>query len=199
MSCTVLHTTHCTVNMLHHVIQSITTKNRPRCSGQRAVLWMLRITGVLSALVCEIWSFYPVIPSCWWKGWMLTYIDVCSPYPPPLSSRLHSCRCYVMCVCYETLHWKTRVHWSVSSEHKHTHIRAPGNCFHPLFVCEQMQMLSSERTKVSACNTLQYVSAYYKLIECIDVNLSAIVRLWKCAELLNELFSMFAVENVRVK
>lgn len=38
---------------------------------------------------------------------------------PLSSSELHSCCCYVMSVCYETLHWKTRAPRSARKEHTH--------------------------------------------------------------------------------
>lgn len=109
ISSTVLHTTHCTVNMLRHVIQSISTKNRPKCSVRRGELRCGCFTSQVLASVCEK-KIFPSDSLCQWKGWMLTYIDVCSPSPLLPSSQLHSCCCYVMSVCYETLHWKTRAH-----------------------------------------------------------------------------------------
>lgn len=127
ISSTVLHKTRCTVNMLHHVIQSISTKNRPKCSVRRGELHCGCF--ILQVLV-SVWEtkIFPSDSLHQWKGRKLTYIDVCSLSPLPPSSELHSCCCYVMSVCYETLHWKTRDPWSSSSECVlvHTHIQALG-------------------------------------------------------------------------
>lgn len=158
---------------------------------RRAALRMLQIAGVsINVCVCvkkkrkRRRKIFPSDSLCEWKGRMLTYMNVCSPSPS-----LPSCCCYVMSVCYETLHWKTRAHWSASSEHTQTHThtrRSSGDWFHhPFLVWKRMHTLSLHSCiqYVCTCECVQY----HTLTGCTLVNPSVAARLWKCAELPDEL------------
>lgn len=107
----------------------------------------------------------PVI-SCQWKGWILTYI--CAP---PLSTQLHSCCCYVMSVCYETLHWSTQASRSASSHiHTQTH-KSCGDFFYLL----AFLLYSSECIPFFAWKPVLQINWKHGCYEYMSI----ISRLWK--------------------
>lgn len=101
----------CSASMLCHVIRSISTKNRDKSGVGRS---LHRHGHSYRKRWLEQGDRFPQFSSDPLSMESSGCLRMCSPSPtnppPSFSSQLHSCRCYVMtvCVCYETLHWKTR-------------------------------------------------------------------------------------------
>lgn len=111
---------------------------------RKIALWLLHTAGDgISVWNKDFPQWLPLVSGrvgCW-------RTLVCAPSlysTPPSSSQLHYCCCYVMSVCYEILHWKTRAHDHLA----YTHTKA----FHPL--CVYVCVMERERANAYAVNVV---------------------------------------------